>query len=96
LDDSIKFTQQKDKIDNYLLIKDKKNPTNVNYTLAFSDKLQYNIDNIALLGGKHEETLTSSLLNSLDLIAKLAIPQETFLFSALNSSPASAFYSYGA
>ena len=96
LDDSIKFTQQKDKIDNYLLIKDKKNPANVNYTLAFSDKLQYNIDNIALLGGKHEETLTSSLLNSLDLIAKLAIPQETFLFSALNSSPASAFYSYGA
>lgn len=96
LDESIKLSSVKDKIDNYLIVKDKNDPTKAKFTLAFSDKLQYGADNISLVGSKHTESLTSSLLNSLDLIGKLAIPQETFLFSALNSSPVSAFGSYGA
>lgn len=94
-DESIKLAEVKDKIDNYLLVKDTQDLSKVKFTLAFSDKLKYSPDGISLIGGQHAESSSSTLLNSLDLIGKLSIPQSSFIFSALNSSPASAFAGYG-
>lgn len=94
-DESIKLAEVKDKIDNYLLVKDTQDLSKVKFTLAFSDKLKYSPDGISLIGGQHTESSSSTLLNSLDLIGKLSIPQSSFIFSVLNSSPASAFAGYG-
>lgn len=95
-----------DKIDDYITFntKDTRTDSLKKYAFAFSDKLYKNLNNISLLTGTGkaeknfnfgEESISgsSNLLNSYDLIANAGVSADSFIFSALNLSAASIYYS---
>lgn len=87
-----------DKIDDYITLTFKKDGNKKSaYTIAFSDKLYKDINNISILTGTHspkERAISgaSTLLNSQDLLSKIGSSADAFIFAALNASSASIFY----
>ena len=87
-----------DKIDDYITLTFKKDGNKKSaYTIAFSDKLYKDINNISILTGTHgpkERAISgaSTLLNSQDLLSNIGSSADAFIFAALNASSASIFY----
>lgn len=87
-----------DKIDDYVTLTFKKDENKKSaYTIAFSDKLYKDINNISILTGTHSPEKraisgASTLLNSQDLLSNIGSSADAFIFAALNASSASIFY----
>ena len=98
-DELVEQTTELDKIDDYINFTFKaknQQQTEQRYTIAFSDKMYKNLKNISIITGlnKLESQISgaSTLLNTYDLIDSIGAQADAFVFSALNSSTASAFY----